>query len=149
MNHHSEVTSPRIRTTVHCIAGLVVNLGALLPLLSPLDWRTFSGLASLTPVLGFLHILTIPESPHWLVSQVIAEKTCDKSVTQVMKHRTRGALKSLIKLRGLDYDCARERDALGRIKSLLSVWIYCHSSQKRPTHSLVKTKLVVARLSQD
>ena len=52
----------------------MVNLGALVPLLLPflgLDWRTFSGLASLTPVLGLCHILTIPESPHWLVRRDI------------------------------------------------------------------------------
>ena len=82
----SEVTSPRIRTTTHCIAGLVVNLGALLPLLLPftgLDWRTFSGLASLTPVLGLCHVLTIPESPHWLVRRDIAGNViCDKCVTR-------------------------------------------------------------------
>ena len=53
----------------------MVNVGALIPLLLPffgLDWRTFSGLASLSPVLGFCHILTIPESPHWLVRRAIA-----------------------------------------------------------------------------
>ena len=41
-----------------------------------------------------------------------------------MKNRMRGALKSLLKLRGLDYDCARERDALGRIKSISTMSFY-------------------------
>ena len=49
-------------------------------------------------LLGSLHILTIPESPHWLV----------------MKQRPTQALKSLVRLRGLQYDCVRERDYLGR-----------------------------------
>ena len=40
-----------------------------------------------------------------------------------MKHRMRGALKSLIKLRGLDYDCARERDALGSILYPFTVYL--------------------------
>ena len=63
---------------------------------------------------------------------------------QVMKNRMRGALKSLIRLRGPDYDCARERDALGKIKSHYKVFLsIVEFTQKSPTHTPVKTKLVV------
>ena len=47
-----------------------------------------------------------------------------------MKNRMRGALKSLIRLRGSDYDCARERDALGKIKSIrLNIYYKIHSEK--------------------
>ena len=95
----SEVTSPSIRASVHCAAGVLVNLGLSLPVIAAnigLHWRHSSLVFSALPVLGFLHILTIPESPHWLV----------------MKGRTSQALKALLRLRGSDYDCVRERDHL-------------------------------------
>ena len=95
----SEVTSPNIRASVHCAAGILVNLGLSLPMVAAnlgLHWRHSSLVFSALPVAGLLHILTIPESPHWLV----------------MKGRTRQALKALVRLRGADYDCLRERDHL-------------------------------------
>ena len=97
----SEITSPSIRASVHCSAGVIVTLGVSLPVLASnigLHWRDSCLVFSVLPVLGFLHILTIPESPHWLV----------------MKGRVRQALKALITLRGADYDCLRERDYLVR-----------------------------------
>ena len=93
------MTSPRIRTTVHCAAGVVVTAGTLTPVLMStmgLHWRTVCIISSVLPILGLVHIYTIPESPHWLV----------------MKNKINEALKSLIKLRGADYDCVRERDYL-------------------------------------
>ena len=95
----SEVTSPNIRASVHCAAGVLVNLGLSLPIIAAnlgLHWRHSSLVFSALPLAGFLHILTIPESPHWLV----------------MKGRARQALKALMRLRGADYDCLRERDHL-------------------------------------
>ena len=95
----SEVTSPRIRTTVHCVAGVVVTTGTLIPVVMStmgLHWRTVCIISSVTPILGLIHIYTIPESPHWLV----------------MKNKLKEALQSLMKLRGSDYDCVRERDYL-------------------------------------
>ena len=95
----SEVTSPNIRASVHCAGGVLVTLGLSLPIIAAnlgLHWRHSSLVFSVLPLLGFLHILTIPESPHWLV----------------MKGRTRQALKALMRLRGADYDCLRERDHL-------------------------------------
>ena len=97
----SEVTSPNIRASVHCGAGVLVNLGLSLPIIAAnlgLHWRVSSLVFSGLPVLGVLHITTIPESPHWLV----------------MKGRTRQALVALLRLRGPDYDCVREREHLER-----------------------------------
>ena len=96
------MTSPRIRTSVHCLAGVVVTIGVMIPVLLStlgLHWRTMCGVMTLVPVLGLAHLSTVPESPHWLV----------------MRGRLRSALKSLIKLRGLDYDCVREREMLGEM----------------------------------
>ena len=95
----SEVTSPSLRASVHCAAGVIVTVGVSLPVLATnlgLHWRHSSLIFSSLPVLGFLHILTIPESPHWLV----------------MKGRSLQALQALMRLRGADYDCVRERDHL-------------------------------------
>jgi len=98
-SYFSEVTSPKIRTTVHIIGGTVVTSGMMAPVLMVnigLHWRTVCLISSILPLLGILHILSIPESPHWLV----------------LRGKMRQALKSLMKLRGPDYDCTRERDYL-------------------------------------
>ena len=97
----SEVTSPCIRTSVHCMSGIVVTAGILAPVLLSnigLHWRTVSLVSAVIPLLGLFHIYTIPESPHWLV----------------LNKKMRQALRSLIKLRGVDYDCVFERDYLGK-----------------------------------
>ena len=76
--------------------------GAMIPVLVTsmgLYWRTFCAMATILPVVGIVHIYHIPESPHWLV----------------MRRRMRAAMKALIVLRGMDYDCVRERDMLGWI----------------------------------
>ena len=87
------------------MAGVVVTAGTLIPVVmstTGLHWRTVCIISSVTPILGLIHIYTIPESPHWLV----------------MKNKIKEALQSLIKLRGSDYDCVRERDYLEKS--------YCH-----------------------
>ena len=100
-SYYSEVTSPRIRTAVHCMAGVFNCVAILLPVIVirlGLSWRLVCYVGIVLPVLGFLHIRSAPESPAWLV----------------MRGKVKEALRSIVRLRGPDYDHCHELEYLER-----------------------------------
>ena len=80
----------------------MVTAGIMAPVLLSnigLHWRAVSVISAVLPIFGLFHIYTIPESPHWLV----------------LNRKMRKALRALMKLRGVEYDCVYERDYLGKL----------------------------------
>ena len=70
ISYYSEVTSPGIRTAVHCMAGVFNCFAILLPVVFVkfgFNWRLLCYIGAVIPVLGFIHIQSVPESPAWLV----------------------------------------------------------------------------------
>ena len=100
-SYYSEVTSPSIRTAVHCMAGVFNCLGLLLPVVAArlgVGWRLLCLIVSVVPLLGFVHIFTVPESPAWLV----------------MNGNLKEALRAILRLRGPGYNHAGELEYLER-----------------------------------
>ena len=64
-SYYSEVTLPRIRTAVHCIAGVSNCVACLLPVLFAkvgFNWRVICNVGIAINLLGFILIMTVPES---------------------------------------------------------------------------------------
>ena len=105
-SYYSEVTSPNLRMTVHSSAMVANCVGVLLPIVFTRftgSWRLFAVIASSAPILGFIHIFFIPESPAWLV----------------LRGKLKKAKRSLKKIRGPEYPHDVEIDHLKQ--SLISI----------------------------
>jgi len=89
-SYYTEVTSPHLRTPVHCLSGAVHCTGIVIPLLVTrfsVSWRVVSLAGTVPPILALLAISLTPESPAWLV----------------MKDRLGAARRCLVRLRGPRY----------------------------------------------
>ena len=77
----AQVTSPHLRTPVHCLSGAVHCTGIVIPLLVTrfsVSWRVVSLAGTVPPILALLAISLTPESPAWLVMKVsrVASNKC-------------------------------------------------------------------------
>lgn len=67
----SEIAQPEVRGSLSAILKTSAHLGTLFSFTigSVLDWRSLASASALAPMLLFLTVLRIPESPSYLVSQ--------------------------------------------------------------------------------
>lgn len=67
-NYTAEVTQPHVRGILLSFSSTSVFIGLCIQFLMGLftDWRTASLISLIFPVLGFLAISFVPESPYWL-----------------------------------------------------------------------------------
>ncbi|KAK4880572.1 hypothetical protein RN001_008718 [Aquatica leii] len=86
MSYVAEVTQPRVRGMLVATNALSIILGVLIEfgLGTLLSWRDAAAVSSILPLVAFVVLFFIPESPHWLV----------------MRHKLSKARKSLAWLRG-------------------------------------------------
>lgn len=90
----SEVTQPHLRGSLSALASVCVSLGVLIQytLGSFLTWQILSVISTSIPVMAFIFMFFMPETPNYLVAQNKSEE----------------ATKSLAKLRGSTYNLERE-----------------------------------------
>ncbi|KAK6622135.1 hypothetical protein RUM44_001942 [Polyplax serrata] len=86
LTYVAEITQPHVRGFLSASSSLAVVLGMFTQFLlgNVWDWKTLSAANTAAPVLAFIALCFIPESPHWLIS----------------KNRLKDAEKSLAWLRG-------------------------------------------------
>lgn len=94
----SEVTQPHLRGMLGALASVGISFGVLLQytLGSFVTWQMLSALSAIIPIVAFVLMCLMPETPNFLVQNSKPEK----------------ARKSLSKLRGSTYDLEREVDHL-------------------------------------
>jgi len=94
----SECSQPHLRGTLTALAGIGISLGVLLQYTigAFTTWQIAAGLSAVIPLLAFIFMLPMPETPNYLVS----------------RSKTDDAKKSLAKLRGSSYNLQREVDQL-------------------------------------
>lgn len=94
----SECTQPHLRGMLTALSSVAISFGVLFQYTMGafLSWKTLSAVSCLVPVLGLILMMTLPETPNYLVSHEQPEK----------------AVKSLAKLRGSSYNIQREVDQL-------------------------------------
>lgn len=90
----SEVTQPHLRGMLGALASVFISLGVLFQYVlgSITTWQVLSGISALCPLLAFVLMLLMPESPNYLV----------------VKERADKARKSLAKLRGSTFNVEGE-----------------------------------------
>lgn len=90
----SEVTQPHLRGMLCALASTGISLGVLVQytLGAFTSWKTLSIISASVPVLAFVLMLFMPETPNFLVT----------------KNKPDQAMKSLAKLRGSTYNLERE-----------------------------------------
>lgn len=94
----SEVTQPHLRGMLCALASVSISFGVSLQytLGSYVSWQVLSGISGAVPIIAFILMLLMPESPNYLVSKSKPEK----------------AVKSLSRLRGSTYNVQKEIDSL-------------------------------------
>ena len=94
----SEVTQPHLRGMLTALSSVGLSLGVLLQYVMGdfLTWPVFSAISCLVPVVAFLGMCLLPETPNYLVSHEQSQK----------------AVESLAKLRGSSYNLQKEIDQL-------------------------------------
>lgn len=90
----SEVTQPHLRGMLGALASVFISLGVLFQYVlgSITTWQVLSGISALCPLLAFVLMLLMPETPNYLVAKERADK----------------ARKSLAKLRGSTFNVEGE-----------------------------------------
>lgn len=90
----SEVTQPHLRGMLAALASVGISLGVFLQYMfgSFATWKVLSGISALCPLLAFVLMLMMPESPNFLVGRERSDK----------------AVKSLAKLRGSTFNVEGE-----------------------------------------
>lgn len=90
----SEVTQPHLRGTLVALSSVCLSFGVLVQytLGAFLTWKMLSTISCIIPIVAFIGMLMLPESPNYLVSHNKPEK----------------AIKSLAKLRGSSYNLQKE-----------------------------------------
>lgn len=90
----SEVTQPHLRGMLSALASVGISFGVFVQYLlgAFLTWQLLSAISAVIPLLAFLLMFLMPETPNYLVGRSKPEK----------------AVKSLAKLRGSTYDLERE-----------------------------------------
>ncbi|XP_023711910.1 facilitated trehalose transporter Tret1 isoform X2 [Cryptotermes secundus] len=70
MTYTAETCQPEIRDTLISISGVVAQISSFLVYLTSnvTDWRTQAGLNAALPIIAFLYITQMPETPMWLLS---------------------------------------------------------------------------------
>ncbi|XP_046674632.1 facilitated trehalose transporter Tret1-like [Homalodisca vitripennis] len=69
LSYIGEITEPRLRGVLSSIAGIFLNVGIMLECYigALTDWRSLALISALGPVLIFILLSQVPESPAWLV----------------------------------------------------------------------------------
>uniref|UniRef100_A0A1B6E8P1 Major facilitator superfamily (MFS) profile domain-containing protein n=1 Tax=Clastoptera arizonana TaxID=38151 RepID=A0A1B6E8P1_9HEMI len=69
LSYIGEITEPRLRGVLSSIAGVFLNVGIMLEFYigAITYWRTMALISALWPVLTFIMLSQVPESPAWLV----------------------------------------------------------------------------------
>ncbi|XP_046396885.1 facilitated trehalose transporter Tret1-2 homolog isoform X2 [Ischnura elegans] len=72
----SEVASPKLRGMLVCWNSVAISLGILIVYLlgAFLPWRIVAGLSAIFPVLSIIFLLTVAESPVWLLTKGKVDK---------------------------------------------------------------------------
>lgn len=93
-----EVTQPHLRGMLSALASVGVSLGVLIEysLGSLVTWSTLAGISAMIPMIALLLILTMPETPNWLLS----------------RGKTEDARSALHRIRGDTYDVDKELDGM-------------------------------------
>lgn len=94
----SEVTQPHLRGMLTALGNVGISLGVMFQytLGAFINWNWLAGISALVPILAFVLMFFMPESPNYLVT-----------------HSKRdAAMKSLAKLRGSSYNLGKEIDQL-------------------------------------
>ncbi|GLG93599.1 hypothetical protein R5R35_003750 [Gryllus longicercus] len=91
-----EVTQPHLRGMLSALASVGVSLGVLIEysLGAVMAWYVMAGISALIPLLAFILIILMPESPNWLLQ----------------RGRTEDARAALCKFRGGSCDVNKELD---------------------------------------
>ncbi|XP_031344079.1 facilitated trehalose transporter Tret1-like isoform X2 [Photinus pyralis] len=95
LSYVAEITTPRLRGMLSVSSTLSLTFGILLEFVigSVLHWRTVALISVAPPVLSFILLCFMPESPHWLI----------------MRNKIQQAQKSLAWLRGwTTFDAVKE-----------------------------------------
>lgn len=94
----SEITQPHLRGMLSALSAVAISVGVLFQYTigSFTSWPVLAGISSIVPILAFLSMLLLPETPNYLISKLKEEQ----------------ASKSLAKLRGSNYNVQREMDTL-------------------------------------
>lgn len=94
----SEVTQPHLRGMLTALGNVGISVGVLFQYAfgAFLNWNILAIISALVPILAFILMLGMPESPNYLVTHSKRDE----------------ALKSLAKLRGSSYNLGREIDQL-------------------------------------
>lgn len=94
----SEITQPHLRGMLTALSSVGLSLGVLLQYTMGafLTWKMLSAISCLVPIIAFIGMVTLPETPNYLVSHQKPDK----------------ARHSLSKLRGSSYNIQKEIDTL-------------------------------------
>lgn len=86
MTYVSEVTQPHLRGMLAATATLAVIIGVFTQMLtgSFVTWRTACLINLIYPVICFLALLIVPESPFWLAGMLIL-KNCIKALVSELR----------------------------------------------------------------
>ncbi|XP_054266867.1 uncharacterized protein LOC128989036 [Macrosteles quadrilineatus] len=71
LSYVGEVTQPRLRGVFSCFAGVFFNLGFMIESIlgACLPWRTMVLYSTLGPIIAFVTMALLPDSPAWLVTK--------------------------------------------------------------------------------
>ncbi|KAL7050092.1 hypothetical protein ACKWTF_003954 [Chironomus riparius] len=94
----SEVTQPHLRGMLTALSSVALSFGVLMQytLGAFLSWQTLSAVSCIVPVIAFIGMCMLPETPNYLITHQKPEK----------------ALKSLTRLRGSFYNFQKEINQL-------------------------------------
>jgi facilitated trehalose transporter len=94
----SEITQPHLRGMLTALSSVGLSFGVLFQYTMGafLTWKMLSAISCLVPIIAFIGMCSLPETPNYLVSHQKPEK----------------AVKSLSKLRGSSYNLQKEIDTL-------------------------------------
>jgi len=73
LTYVAEITEPHIRGVLAALSSTTVILGSISQFIlgNFFHWRKIVLFNTIVPVVAFISLLFIPESPHWLISKII------------------------------------------------------------------------------